>query len=600
MDISPIEIADNYGKEIKGQLTITGKGLLPYYIPKEIKINCTPKKCDKCEIFKIKEKLLIIKKNDKKIVNFVNINEDNFGLIFQEIFDIKCKKFTYEIVSVYHVEEIYFFTHENTKDERIGYIFDTTIEYNTPYIFHGYVRTDPKTQKINYIITMLKKIKTSIDSFSLTKKQIKQIKNLYPDTINDNKTNIYDFLQKLYNIYSNTITKIYKRFDLHLAIDLVFFSALDFSFNNEHVKTGWLDVMIIGDTRCGKGYVAESLVKYYELGEIVSGENVSIAGLIGGIKNINGRHIISWGILPQNDKKMVIIDEAGTMTANDFVHFSRVRSEGICEITKIKTEKTYARTRLLFIGNPKNRMMATYSYGIQAITDITNAAKDIARFDYILCVSQTEVDLQTINQIRHIVDNPYQNVDKLLIQWAWSKKHDNIIFHDDALNLILSASIELGQQYSPQIPLIQGENIRLKLARIAVAFAMRLFSTDEQAEFVIVKKTHVEATLIFLDLIYKKNASGYFYYSKLQKQNNEIEDKKVLEDYFNIYEHKEDIIDYFIRNNYINVTDLSEHINSTKDVAKEIISKLLKHRCIIKKYTFYVKCQCFTEWLKKQ
>ena len=100
--------------------------------------------------------------------------------------------------------------------------------------------------------------------------------------------------------------------------------------------------------------------------------------------------------------------EASEIKTEDWTRLSRIRSEGIAEITKINTQSTHARTRVIFISNPILKTIANYSYGIQALVDIVKAPEDIARFDYVLVVAHNEVEIKDINRRRELVKEIYR------------------------------------------------------------------------------------------------------------------------------------------------------------------------------------------------
>src|SRR6185503_2222957 len=79
------------------------------------------------------------------------------------------------------------------------------------------------------------------------------------------------------------VTKIYRRRDLLTAFDLVTHSVLSFRFQGNIVHKGWCEALVIGDTRVGKSESVGRLVNHYRVGELVTGENASFAGLIGGM-----------------------------------------------------------------------------------------------------------------------------------------------------------------------------------------------------------------------------------------------------------------------------------------------------------------------------
>jgi MCM P-loop domain len=609
-----------FKKLVMFKTMVTGKAILPYQVPREILISCDMKaKCKKCHVknhYNDATGVCSIKftADDPNLLQFVNIQDTHFHSIIRRIYniDIACQ-FKMTVKSVFTLDEIYMtdlIQERSDKDAsvmRIGYVVNQVLEANTSYILQGYVVPEPKTQRVVVVVTDARLLKTDVDTFHMTPEVLSEMNRFQEDLSDEEETEknnpdsvtyIHKFLDNLYSIYASNITQIYQRFDLHMAIDLVFHSPLQFYFNNEFVHKGWLDVMIIGDTRCGKGYVSENLIRYYGFGDIVSGENLSFAGLVGGVQQVNGRWIITWGKIPLNHKRLVVVDEASEMDPRDFSRLSRIRSEGVAEISKIHSEKTHAMTRLIFLTNPKNRMISSYSFGIEALSDLIENAEDISRFDYVMVVAQNEVDINEINKERKKVVNPYKDIDPLLIQWIWSRKPEQIMFEQHSTDLILRNAIELGHEYSPKIPLIQGENIRIKLAKISAAIAGRLFSHDRTGQYLVVKPIHVRAARFFINVLYKKSINGYFNYSQIQKESELVKDEKTLVAYINSFENKMDMMDYFVNNNRVNLGDLSDALNQPPDVAREILSKLIHHKCIRKGYNTYYKNPCFSEWLR--
>ena len=167
---------------------------------------------------------------------------------------------------------------------------------------------------------------------------------------------------------------------------------------------------------------------------------------------------------------------------------SRIRSEGVAEVTKIVQQITNARTRLLFLANPPSRSMANYTFGIHALQDLIKAPEDIARFDFACIVSHEEVPIENINKYHSETKSMYsQREERELIMWIWSRTPDQIEFSKEAMDTIMASSNRLGKFYDIGIPLIQGENIRFKLAKIAIAFAGRLYSNDNNGQILKVK-----------------------------------------------------------------------------------------------------------------
>jgi hypothetical protein len=63
-------------------------------------------------------------------------------------------------------------------------------------------------------------------------------------------------------------------------------------------------------------------------------------------------------------------------------------------------------------------------------------------------------------------------------------------------------------------PLVQAENVRVKLARIAASIAARTFSADETGQKLIIRKAHVDSAVEFVDMIYGMDSFGYLRHSR--------------------------------------------------------------------------------------
>ena len=100
---------------------------------------------------------------------------------------------------------------------------------------------------------------------------------------------------EIHNDLEANVTRIYQRRDLLTAVDLVYHSVLQFKFQGVLVKKGWLECLVIGDTRCGKSETLERIAEHYMAGEVVTGENVSFAGLVGGLQQSQKVWSITWG-----------------------------------------------------------------------------------------------------------------------------------------------------------------------------------------------------------------------------------------------------------------------------------------------------------------
>lgn len=606
-NLAEITKAEFRNRPIQIRCIVSGKNTTPYTIPKMIKIRCTTQGC-RCEYKKTTK--LKLEAVDDKILYFIDTSSTSKFKRIREAFGIACKGFSVEEVESQNVLRIFISQPpgglQRTKwvGERVAYFVGHDIGTNAAFILSGYQTPDPKTQTATWVFTSAKKTKTDVESFQLLPKMRSELRAFQQPEI-ESAGEVFEYLDDLYHTYALNVTRIYERFELHLAVDLVFHSALKFRLGTGRVTPAWLDAIVLGDTRCGKGHVAEGLCRYYGVGEVVSAENCTYAGLVGGVQQIDKHWVVTWGRIPVNDQGFVIIDEASNLSLHDWTRFSRIRSEGVAEVVKIQHQAVNARTRLLFLSNPPLKSMSSYSYGIEALPDLVHAPEDMARFDYAFIVTNKDVDLEDINTDWAQTKFRYpQELERMLIMWIWSRKPDQIKFTDAAVASTYRLSNNMGKKYDISIPLIQGENVRFKLGKIAIAFAGRMFNASKDGETLIVDELHVECAALFLRHIYKMVSNGYLEYSQQRKlENPEMIEKdiKAISTYFKAYQSPEAAFSYLLNNSTINTKEIRDFLGCSDNVATEVVSKLLQHHCIIKKGpNYYVKTPHFTDWLRQR
>jgi hypothetical protein len=232
------------------------------------------------------------------------------------------------------------------------------------------------------------------------------------------------------------------------------------------------------------------------------------------------RWSISWGKIPLNDRRLIVLDEASSLEEDTISDLSGLRSSGVAEIIKIQSERTSARTRLVWVSNPRSgRKLDTYNYGVQAVKELIGRVEDVARFDIAVTAASTEVDMSLINTMtrRRVTHKHTSELCNKRILWAWSRNADQVKFTYDAEKAVLDAAQRLGQKYSPQIPLVEAAEQRIKVARLSVATAARMFSTED-GETILVKPEHVKFVEALLDRVFSKPSMGYDLFSLAYKQ----------------------------------------------------------------------------------
>jgi 5S rRNA maturation endonuclease (ribonuclease M5) len=603
--------AKYYHKIIKLDALITGKDISPYLLPKKFRLSCTGEDCKGCHVaesasgFKDYE----IKYDETSILGMLDSSESAVHrklLNIAHVPDENSCRAKITILESFNVENILVIPTLDSQSKqyvmRSVYYMGHGLKTNKAYRFEGVSLPHPKDQHATCLFNNAKPVQDEVESFELNEQLAKKLTRFRPKNLN-----LLAHLMSIAEWQSRNITKIHERPDLHIAVDLAFHSVQSFTFNKEFINRGMLDVLILGDTRCGKGFVTTGLNKHYKVGEIASGDNCSFAGLVGGLQQAGTRWLITWGLIPLNNNRIVIIDEASSLTEKDISRMSRIRSEGVAEISKIIRESTQANTRLIWLANPRSgQPLLSYNTGVEAIPELIGAIEDISRFDFVLTVANNEVPSDIINATADYSTsdaNKYSSeICQALILWIWSRTSEQIIFTDDATKLVISESIQFGNVYSSRIPLVQVENIRIKLAKIAAAIAARTFSTDEKYQKLIVEKAHVKCACQFLRMIYSKQSMAYDTYSTTAITASIIEDINAVGKVFdNLGDFRDVVLSGLTDMGHVTSDSLADY---TSDLigAKLLISELVKMRCLYRTEgnNYYTKNIAFNQWLREK
>jgi len=602
--------ADWFGQRISIEALITGKDHAPYLLPKKFRVSCSDS-CDDCPIANSDkgfrdydlelDNTIVLRMLDtpydttrRRLLNRIGITNTQ-----------NCKG-KVDYLKTFNVEHVMLIPTLDSESKeyvvRAAYYIGHGLRANKAYRFEGSMTNSPKDQHVIYLFDKAKPVQDEIETFELSTELRKKLTIFRPKKIS--------YLAKMQSIadwQSRNITKILDRPDLHMMIDLAFHSVPSFWFNKEFVHRGMLDVLVLGDTRCGKGYVTERLSKYYKLGEIASGDNCSFAGLVGGLQQLGNNWRITWGLLPLNHRRLVVIDEASSLETKEIGRLSRIRSEGVAEIVKIIRETTQANTRIIWLANPRSgRSMATYNTGIEAVKELIGAVEDVSRFDAVLTVASNEVPSEVIN-----APAIYDTKDKdkfpaelcqALILWAWSRSPSQITFTDKATTKIIEKSVEFGNTYSPVIPLVQAENIRIKIAKVSAAVAARVFSTDKSFEKLIITSKHVNCATEILKSFYNKPSMAYNLFSQTTAAASQVNEPKEVNNSIKMLSSDElATVTGLLEMHRINSDTLADYVGDPA-TAKSLIGELVQHRCLarIEGTGWYIKNAGFTKQLRKR
>lgn len=585
------------GEPMRVVVTIKGRKEPGYTIPKRIVLACSQDAGNKCQGCPLNanngDAVIDVAQDDPITLAFIDSTSQQMAGVVAEAYGVpggRCGRLT-QVYEEYQAVEVLFARpaldysdgsdstpdaamYKSMKITSVGR--HDTIANNTVAVV-GALHPSPRDQKNEFLAHELEYLETAVDRFDMTVDTIAMMKVFQPSSKQSPLKKMAEISKNL----SEHVTRIHGRPQMHVLMDVVFHSCLQFKFAGEMVNRGWLEALIVGDTRTGKSLAAERLVRHFGGGELISCEAASFAGVVGGLQQMGGKDwAITWGVVPINDKRLVVLDEISGLTPEEIAQMSDIRSSGQAKLIKIQQETTWARTRLLWLGNPRNATMANYTYGVDAIKPLIGNAEDIARFDLAMAASLYDVPAETINQRVEGGELLYTHeACHAMLMWCWTRTADQISFTREAESKVFDLANEMGKQYIEDPPLVQAANIRIKIARLAVAIAARTFSTDASHQKVIVKPSHVEDAARFMNVLYGMPTFGY-----------RDRSKEVLADRYAAEQKKGDIEQYLkgrpmlakhLRNQgKFRRQDLEELLNISREEANAIINTLYEARMV--------------------
>lgn len=536
-------LAEYAGQQVQVNAMVSGKSVSPFLIPDKVRLHSCGlpdgvKMCGGCALARANTGGTLLHEmhyDSNEIIQFANVSEKEKTALIKEKAGVptRCARVRVDVQQSLNLEAVQLIPEIDRSEGEHQYVTREAfyivqerefLQTNRSYVLTGVTVPDPKTQRVTHLFIDKVAAHSNIDRFELTPEIREQLRAFQPmganiEALREKQAEIYDDIER--------VTRIYERRDLHFTVDLTFLSVLQFRFQGELLVRGWVESLIIGDSRTGKSTIVQRLLEHYGAGEMTSGENTSIAGLVGGLTQMGTNWVLRWGKIPLNDRRLLAIDEASNLPKEHIGRLSSMRSSGIAEITKIHTERTYARARAIWITNPRStRTMREYSQGVLAVKEMIGEPSDIARFDLVCAVSSQDVLLRTINSTR-----PQTAPEKFTaglchqrVMWAWSRKPEHIEWEAGAEQVVLDKATDQGERfrYATDIPLVEPNEQRVKLARLAVATAMFFFSTDETGEKVVVRSEHVEFAYEFLEQLYAKDSLAYTEYSEMGQRRNRI------------------------------------------------------------------------------
>jgi hypothetical protein len=614
LHLSHASQAEFYNKPVRFSVMVSGKTTSPYLVPESVRMGCpasvrgTLDMCDRCPVQENGGPLLAhIQFESNDILQFTDVPVERLQKTVKIKVGVpgKCSHARYDVVDAINVEKVQLIPEvERTEEEapyvtREAYYVGHGLQANRSYTMTGVTVPEPRKQLATHIIHSAIQSQSNIDSFRLTDDVIYRMRAFSPAG-----RGVMELWRHLALIYEDLErhTRIYQRRDLMLAVDLVYHSVLGFKFQGEQLARGWTEALIIGDSRTGKSTIVNRMLNYYGAGEFTTGENTTLAGLIGGLHQIGTSWVLQWGRIPLNDRRLMVVDEAGNLPPDQIARLSSMRSSGIAEVIKVHTERTWARTRQIWISNPREpRPLSSFTQGVLAVKNLIGAPEDIARFDMVVSSASGDVPLAVVNAEREF-ERPRLFEPDLChqrVMWAWSRSSGDVVWGEGATQKVLELATEQGERYryATDIPLVEPNEQRVKLARLAVATAVMFFSASEDGEKVIVQTEHVDFAAQFLEALYSKPSLAFAEYADHMRARYTITDEHRVSA---IFVRNPNAVGAFMEQDNLTQRDIQEILSfNDRDELRGAITTL-RDCGFLRRYgsSFYQKTPAAIQWLR--
>lgn len=554
-------------------MSVIGTDPKTYTIPIKLRPVCKNQTCSKACPAQSGSVNLDIDVDARQLVRFIDSPDSVQDDWLRKMFG--CKSITSEPIEYINVQKILFQEavsfmdglDDSSFEHRFGiYLYEhNRLAPTQKYNFECNRVADPRTQQNYYVIREAIPIEnTTIE----VKEDEVDYREYFPAMARDCNS-IQELLQKHYSVWMSSLN-IEGRVDLFGAIVLTYLSVTEINWRGGRLK-GWLDTMVIGDTRTGKSQMAQRFVKTVKAGSYINGENARATGVIGGVQRMGDSWVITWGAIPMNDKGLLIVDEASGLTVDDIKDLSATRSSGAVTINKIAKGEARARTRLMWLSNPRSgrNLEDFYWRGYGAFTEFIPVVEDQARYDIVLTAAREDVPI-----LEGFEDNgprPPIKAWQDLIKFAWNVKAEDILYTNEVAKTLAEVAKELDRDYGGG-PLVVGVAVHEKLIRIACAIAC-LCGSIRNNQLILTEK-HVREAAEFLRMTFDKPSLDYKNYIREYKkaQNQRIENTKYVRGLVRLHP----ALKVLLSSNIFRGSQVREVLGIEASEASKIISELLR------------------------
>lgn len=587
----------------------------PYLIPRKLQVTCdrNQNNCAFCPIYNMEQDpdtggvLVTIPSFSSGILQMVNSPLSRQGEAVRDSLGIPpCKSVSFSTREHYKVLDVRLSPQLSIGSGRTvnivqpALMVDKDLEMNAPYDMTGVVYPHPKNQQAIVLVESAKEAVDNLTSYAPSREELAGLKAFRPS-----EWTLESLQERLNSIYADleaNVTAVFGRREIQSVLDLTFHSVTAFRMD-KRLTTGWINSVIVGDSAQGKSETAIRLMEHYGLGERFDCKNATVAGLLGGLAQLGTRWFVSWGVIPTHDRRLVVLDEVKGASTDVLAKLTDMRSSGIAELGKIERRRAHARTRLVFISNPRGRRtIGTFNFGIEAIRDLIGNLEDVRRFDIACIVSSAQIAADFIVQMKRnppeVVHVFKADICRRLVLWGWTRAVNQIRFEEDAISEIYDQTLVLTKEFSEALPLIDRGTASQKIARMSVALAVRTFSTTADPEEVLVRKCHVQWVSDFLLRLYRSPVFGYLDFTRAQTKFARLGDPALVTKYILGTKYPRDLVENLLYADTIRVEDFEAWCDVELGDAQKLMSFLVRKRAIYRKGREFVKSPDFIVLLK--
>lgn len=507
-------------------MSVIGTEAKVYSIPSKLRVVCRNTKCTKsCPLamgIGVPE-ITEIKVEPRQLLMFADSPDSAQDALLRKMFG--CKSVNAEPIEYVNLQKILFQESASfieglddaTNDSRYGvYIYtDYRLQPTAKYNFEACRVTDPRNQKNYYVINSAENINATLpvladDAFVKFREAVKGV------------TSIQELMQIYYTEWMACLS-IEGRLDLFGTLLMTYASVTEIPWNFGIIK-GWLDVMVVGDTRTGKSQMAQRMVKELGMGGYINGENSRNTGVIGGAQQVGGAWILTWGAIPMNDKGLLFVDEASGLEVEDIKNLSSTRSSGAVTINKIVKGEARARTRLVWLSNPRSgRNVAEFYWkGFGAFQEYIPVVEDQARYDLVLTAARE--DIEVLDGIE-TTSMPQTEAWRQLFNAAWNIPASSVVFEKEFKTHMKATAIKINSEYGGG-PLVVGVAVHEKLLRMSCAIAILCGDVYNGALQVSCK--HLDWAYDWLKMTLEKPSLAYGAYVREKKRAEKRQKDNIL------------------------------------------------------------------------